>query len=75
MKVRLKDIIDAMQINSESTDSFLNLRTGEIETLFEDMDEEEQEEISEQLDEDGFIRLPTQYEINAYSIKEQFIEP
>ena len=36
---------------------------------------EEQEEISEQLDEDGFIRLPTQYEINAYSIIEQFIEP
>ena len=75
MKVKLRDIIEAMEMANESARSFLDIQTGAIETLFDDLaDDEEQEEISERLDEHGFVRLPKQYDIHEYHIMEEFIE-
>ena len=75
MKVKLRDIVEAMEMANESARSFLDLQTGEIETLFDDpLDDEEQEEISERLDEHGLVRLPKQYDIHEYHIMEEFIE-
>ena len=72
MKVKLQDIVQEMQMANDSMRSFLNLRTGEIESLYDDMDEEEREEISERLDQDGFVALPESYDIHEYSIMERF---
>ena len=75
MKVKLRDIVEAMEMANESARSFLDLQTGEIETLVDDpLDDEEQEEISERLDEHGFVRLPEQYDIHEYHIMEEFVE-
>ena len=74
MKVKLRDIIEAMEMANDSVRSFLDLQTGAIETLFDDpVDDEEQEEISERLDEHGFVRLPEQYDIHSYHIMEEFV--
>ena len=74
MKVKLRDIIEAMEMANESARSFLDIQTGAIETLFDDpIDDEEQEEISERLDKHGFVRLPEQYDIHEYAIMEKFV--
>ena len=74
MKVKLRDIIEAMEMANESARSFLDIQTGAIETLFDDpVDDEEQEEISKRLDEHGFVRLPEQYDIHEYDIMEEFV--
>ena len=74
MTVKLKDIIEALEMTDDSSEAFLNERTGEIEWIGEYMDREEQEEVSDRLDEDGFIRLPTQYDIHEYSIMRDFVD-
>ena len=73
MTVKLKDIVDALETTDDTSEAFLNKRTGEIEWIGEYMDEEEREEVSERLDEDGFIRLPTQYDIHEYNIMRDFV--
>lgn len=75
MKVKLRDIVEAMEMANESARSFLDLQTGEIETLFDDLvDDEEQEEISERLDEHGIVRLQEQYDIHEYHIMVKSVE-
>ena len=75
MKVKLTDIIDAIEMTNESSEYFLDMETGEIVWIDEwAMDQEEAEKTSERLDEHGFCRLPTQYDIHEYSIMEEFIE-
>lgn len=68
MTVKLKDIIDALEMTGDASEAFLNMRTGVIDWIGEYVDEEDQEEVSDRLDEDGFVRLPTQYDIHEYSI-------
>ena len=75
MKVKLTDIINAVEITNESSESFLDMKTGEIVWIDDwTMDREEAEEISEKLEEHGFCRLPTEYDIHEYSIMEEFID-
>ena len=74
MTVKLKDIVDALEMTDDTSEAFLNKRTGEIEWIGEYMDEKECEEVSDRLDEDGFIRLPTQYDIHEYSIMRNFVD-
>lgn len=74
MRVKLKDILDALDMTDDSSEAFLNKRTGEIEWIAEYMDSDEREEVSERLDEDGFIRLPTQFDIHEYEIMRDFVE-
>lgn len=75
MKVKLTDIIDAIEMTNESSEYFLDMETGEI-VWIDDwaMDQEEAEEISERLDEHGFCRLPTENDIHEYSIMEEFVD-
>lgn len=72
MKVRLTDIIDEIDSASSGTRSYYNKVTGEIITQFEDY---EDNEIDEELEEnwDQYIILPTQFDIDEYSIMEEFI--
>ena len=60
MKVKLEDIIFAIETTDQYTENFLDLETGEV-VFVNDMvmGSREQEEIYDQLDEHGFLRLLT----------------
>ena len=86
--VKLKDIIDEMEIQSDFHSSYLNKKTGEIvrvtddhfrvaedEDDLSDYPEWEQEAIKlagEVLKSDDYIELPTKFDIHEYSIMEKF---
>ena len=85
---KLSDIIDAMQMQSETMSHYFNKKTGEIvpiseeemdtvenDDLVED-DPEWQEEgiktVREILDSDDYIALPSQFDSNEYEMMEKF---
>ena len=75
MKVKLKDIIDAIEMMDQYTEYFLDKETGEIEWVSEmAMTREEQEEIYNRFDEHGFYRFPTSFEICDYDIMEEYVD-
>ena len=75
MKVKLVDIIDAIDMVDQSSEYFLDKETGEIEWISDmTMSRDEQDEIYDRLDEHGFYRLPTSFELRDYDIMEEFIE-
>ena len=73
MKVKLDDIIDALEFVNFGVDTcaYLNSKTGEITYIddYIDFNEDEKEDIC-----DENISLPTKYDINEYSMMEEFIE-
>lgn len=74
MKVKLTDIIDAIEMMDQDSEYFLDKRTGEIEWVNDMvMSITEKEEIYDRLDEDGFYRLPTSFDIRDYDIMENFV--
>lgn len=74
MKVKLSDIIDAIEMANQYSESFLDRETGEIVWISEmAMTSDEQEEAYEQLDEHGFYRLPSTFDIREYDMMEEFI--
>lgn len=74
MKVKLSDIIDAIEMADQYSEYFLDRETGEIVWISDiAMDNDEKEEACEQLDEHGFYRLPTSFDIREYDIMEEFI--
>lgn len=74
MKVKLSDIIDAIEMANQYSESFLDRKTGEIVWISEmAMTSDEQEEAYEQLDEHGFYRLPSTFDIREYDMMEEFI--
>ena len=74
MKVKLSDIIDAIEMADQFSESFLDRETGEIVWISDmAMSEAEKEEACDQLDEHGFYRLPTSYDIHEYGIMEEFV--
>lgn len=75
MKVKLTDIIDAIEMMSQYSEYFLDKETGEIEWVSDmEMTQKEQEEIYDRLDEHGFYRLPTSFDIHDYDIMEDFVD-
>lgn len=75
MKVKLSDIIDAIEMMDQYSEYFLDQKTGEIEWINDmTMGQEEKEQIYDRLDEHGFYRLPTSYDIREYDIMEDFID-
>jgi hypothetical protein len=74
MKVKLEDIIFAIETTDQYTENFLDLETGEV-VFVNDMvmGSREKEEIYDQLDEHGFLRLLTSFDIREYDIMEEFI--
>lgn len=74
MKVKLSDIVDAIEMMDLYTEYFLDKETGEIEWVSDmAMTSEEKEEIYDRLDEHGFYRLPTSFDIRDYDIMEDFV--
>lgn len=74
MKVKLQDILDAMDMVNQYDEYFLDKKTGEFEYVSEMMmTRAEREEVFERLDEHGFYRLPNSFEIRDYDIMEEFI--
>ena len=73
MKVKLDDIIDALEFVNDgmNTTAYLNPENLKIVYIddYTDISEEEKEEIY-----DEYIGLPTKYYIDEYSMMEEFIE-
>lgn len=74
MKVKLSDIIDAIEMMDQYSEYFLDKETGEIEWVSDmTMTQDEKEEIYDKLDEHGFYRLPTSFDIRDYDIMADFV--
>lgn len=74
MFVNLEDILEAMEMTDQYSEFFLNETTGEIIMVSETtMSRDEIEEIYDQLDHDGYFKLPTQFDIDDYNIPEDFV--
>ncbi|SFQ15873.1 Uncharacterised protein family (UPF0158) [Lachnospiraceae bacterium XBB1006] len=74
MKVKLDDVLEALELIDQYSESFLDKLVGQIVRVNDMvMSPEEQREIFERLDEHGFYRLPTAREIGDYNIMEAFI--
>lgn len=77
MKVKLNDVIDALDFVNSETKYYYSIKTEEILMVWDRMvngesDPELIEEIQENFDE--YIALPNQYEIYEYSMMEEFVE-
>lgn len=74
MKVKLSDIIDAIEMTDQYSEYFLDKETGKVEWVSDmAMTQEEQEEVYDRLDEHDFYRLPTSFDIHDYDIMEEFV--
>lgn len=75
MKVKISDILDAMEMSDPYSEYFLDRETGEIVWISEmGMTSDEREKAHDQLDEHGFYRLPTSFDIREYDMMEDFID-
>ena len=75
MKVKLADVSNALERTDDFSEFSLDMQTGEIVWTNEmAMDREEMAEICDKLEEHGFRRLPSQYDINRYEIMDDFIQ-
>ncbi len=75
MKVKLDDILEAIEFTDQFTHYFLDQETGEIIMVSEiGMTMDEQEEAYDLLDEHGFYRLPDSSELEDYDVMESFID-
>jgi len=89
VRVKLSDIIEGLEFQSDESSSFLNKKTGEVVLMtdyamraaeenepFEDVPDWERDLVAiarEILAETGeYIQLPTKYDIDEYSIMENF---
>ena len=88
LPVRLKDVVDALDEGNDESSHYMDKRTGEIflitneemsaaeeDDLVSDYPEWQQETIlkaREILDSEDFVQLPSQFDINEYSIMERF---
>jgi hypothetical protein len=90
IKVKLTDLIDAIEFHSDMGESFINLKTGEICFISEEainyVEDDEARSYPEWMEEgikiakhyqenpDGYLSLPTQYEVDEYRMMEDFAE-
>lgn len=73
MKVKLSEVIDALDFTNDEIEYYYNPDNGEIFMSnigeFEDLNEDELDELFEKS-----IMLPTRYDINEYGMMEDFAE-
>ena len=75
MKVKLTDIIDAIEQTDQDSEFFLDKETGEIVWINEMcMESDEREAVADRLESHDCYRLPTSYEIHDYDIMTDFIK-
>jgi hypothetical protein len=77
MKVKLCDVIEALNFTNMETQYYYSIKTEEILMVWDSMvngetDSELIDEIEEDFDE--YIALPNQYDIDEYSMMEEFVE-
>lgn len=88
LPVKLQDVIDALEMATDSTSYFLDRRTGEIEMITDDVwSAAENDDLISEYPEwqrelvlkareirstDHFIELPDKFEIDSYEMMEQF---
>ena len=69
MKVKLEDIIEAMEFANMETEYYYDTQNEKVLMLFDEMvDGEDNQELFE-----DYIPLPGQYDINEYRIMEEFV--
>lgn len=71
--IKLSNIIDELEMMSSEMQSYLNIKTGEIVTISDYLGSEEDADNIEK-NPDDFVLLPTQFDINEYSIMENYID-
>ncbi len=77
MKVKLADVLEAMEFANDETEYYYSIKTEEVLMRFYGMiDGEENSELEEDIEEnfEDYISLPGKYEIDEYNIMEEFIE-
>ena len=77
MKIKLHQVIDAIESANDSITEFYDTETGETVSLFDSFIHDETDEELADLIENSygrFLRFPTQYEIHEYSIMEDFVD-
>ena len=73
--MRLDDVIEALEMTSDTSKAFYDLVTKKIEWLDDfGMTRDEYEAASDTLDEHGFKRLPEQRDINEYRMMRDFAD-
>ncbi len=88
IRVKLDDIIEGMEFQSDESTSYLNKNTGEVVTIseeefgaarddepIEDFQEWQHEDIrtaKEILETENYLHLPTKFDIHEYDIMEKF---
>ncbi len=77
MKVKLQDVLEAMSFTNPETEYYYSTETEEVLMIFDGMvNGDDDSELIEEI-EDGFIEdyipLPGQYDIDEYSMMENFI--
>ena len=73
--MRLNDVIEALEMTSDTSKAFYDLVTKKIEWLDDfGMTRDEYEAASDVLDEHGFKRLPEQRDIDEYGMMRDFAD-
>jgi hypothetical protein len=77
MKLKLEDVIDAMDFGNPEIKYYYSVKTEEVLMCFDgmingDVDPKLQEDMEENFED--YIPLPGQYEIDEYSMMEEFID-
>lgn len=77
MKVKLEDIIDAMEFAGMETEYYYSTKTEEVLAIFDGVvNGDDNRELIEEIHDgfiDEYIPLPGQYDIDEYHIMEEFI--
>ena len=78
MKIKLEQVIEAIETADDAFTYFFDTQTGEMVYLQDEIvtgeRNEELEELIENSPRGRFLRFPTKYDIHEYSIMESFIE-
>lgn len=77
MKVKISDVVEALDFANDETEYFYSIKTGEILMVWDGMvngktDPDLIEEIEENFEE--YITLPGKYEIDEYNMMKEFVE-
>lgn len=76
MRVKLNDVLEALDFVNDETQYYYNMKTEQVVMLMDGMNDEEDAALREDIDEnyDDYIVLPGKYEINEYAMMESFID-
>ena len=80
MRILLSDIVEAMEMQNDESSVYLNLKTGEIVSLYhedsmlidDEVIEEDKELRESVLESEDYIQIPDKFDINEYRMMEHF---